>query len=186
MDSNLRAKGFKPTLGDPCLFRNVQSDGSKILVCVYVGDVSYACVDQATADGFLSEMRELFEIEDGEGAPIEWLLGMAITQDLKNGTVKMNMEMAITKLAGAVLSPEEKRKAEGVDTPMVTCGLQKLWMYYGTSVWCGRTTVLVYGGGALDCPTQALEGSVGCPTLSACIRGQGLPTTAKGPWGGPC
>jgi len=37
----------------------------------------------------------------------------------------MNMEMAITKLAGAVLSPEEKRKAEGVDTPMVACGLQK-------------------------------------------------------------
>ena len=62
----------------------------------------------------------------------------------------------------------------------------RVWMYYGTSVLCGRTTVLVYGGGALDCPTQALEGSVGCPTLSACIRGHGLPTTAKGPWGGPC
>jgi len=125
MDSHLRAKGFKPTLGDPCLFRRVQQDGSEILVCVYVDDITYACVDQATADGFLSEMRERFEIEDGEGAPIEWLLGMAITQDLKNGTVKMNMEMAITKLAGAVLSPEEKRKAEGVDTPMVACGLQK-------------------------------------------------------------
>jgi hypothetical protein len=112
-------------LGDPCLFRRAQPDGSMILACVYVDDITYATVDQETADGFLAEMRERFEIDEGEGQPIEFVLGMAITQDLNKGTVHMNMEMAITKLVGTILTPEEMVKAESVDTPMLEAGLQK-------------------------------------------------------------
>ena len=58
----LRANGFESTLGDPCLFRRVQPDGSMILVCVYVDDITYATSSQEAADAFLSQMRERFEI----------------------------------------------------------------------------------------------------------------------------
>jgi hypothetical protein len=52
-------------------------------------------------------LRERFVIDADEGQPIDWLLGMAITQDIAAGTVHMNMETAITKLAQGILTPEE-------------------------------------------------------------------------------
>jgi len=34
MDTHLKSKGFVPTLGDPCLYRRVNSDGSVIIACL--------------------------------------------------------------------------------------------------------------------------------------------------------
>ena len=52
-------------------------------------------------------LHERFVIYADEGQPIDWLLGMAITQDIDAGTVHLDMETAITKLAEGILTPEE-------------------------------------------------------------------------------
>jgi hypothetical protein len=96
--SHFIEKGFESILGDPCLFRRVALN-VVILVCTYIDDVTYAVSSQETADSFLYELRERFFIDEGEGKPIEWLLGMAVSQHLAAGTVHMHMELAITKLA---------------------------------------------------------------------------------------
>ena len=71
-------------------------------------------------------LRERFVIGPGEGEPIEWLLGMAIQQDMEAGTVRMDMETAITKLAHGVLTEEELTKASTIDYPMLVTPLIKL------------------------------------------------------------
>ena len=40
-----------------------------------------------------------------EGKPVEWLLGIAIQQDVVAGTVHLHMSTVIDKLANLVLSP---------------------------------------------------------------------------------
>ena len=67
-----------------------------------VDDLSYAVPDQETADFFMALLRERFVIDADEGQPIDWLLGMAITQDIAAGTVHLDMETAITKLAQGI------------------------------------------------------------------------------------
>ena len=125
MDSHLKSKGFVPTLGDPCLYRRVNSDGSVILACCYVDDVLFGVADSAAADRFLADLRERFEIAEGEGAAADFVLGMAIKQNLAKGLVHLSMELAITKLAVSLLSPEELVKSASVDTPMHASGLRK-------------------------------------------------------------
>ena len=70
-------------------------------------------------------MNALSSRTGNEGAPIEYILGMAITQDLVAGTIKMSMELPITKLCLSVLSDEELVKSESVDTPMLPTPLRK-------------------------------------------------------------
>ena len=125
MSAHLISKGFEPLLGDPCLFKRIYSDGSEIFAAVYVDDITFACAGDAARDAFLAEIRERFVVADGEGAPIEYLLGMAITQDLVAGTIKMSMELPIIKLCLSVLSNEELVKSESVDTPMLPTPLRK-------------------------------------------------------------
>jgi hypothetical protein len=107
-------KGFESILGDLCLFRRVALDGSVFLVCTYIDDVTYAVSSQGAADYFLSELRQRFVIDEGEGKPIEWLLGMVVSQDLVAGTVHMHMELSITKLALGILTSEEIVKSRSV------------------------------------------------------------------------
>ena len=59
-------------------------------------------------------LRERFVIDADEGQPIDWLLGMAITQDIDAGTVHLDMETAITKLAEGILTPEELVKSRSI------------------------------------------------------------------------
>ena len=42
-------------------------------------------------------------VEEGEGKSVEFLLGMAVHQDLGAGTISVNMSMAIDKLAKGIL-----------------------------------------------------------------------------------
>ncbi len=94
--------------------------------CLFVvDDLLYGVVDSASADAFLAELRERFEIADGEGAAADFVLGMAIKQDMSLGLIHLSMELAISKLVGSLLTPEELVKSSSVDTPMHACGLQK-------------------------------------------------------------
>ena len=73
-----------------------------ILAVTYVDDCTFAVSDDASHEHLMSMLRSHFEIDESEGKPIEFLLGMAIEQNLKAGTVLMNMEMAIAKLAHGI------------------------------------------------------------------------------------
>ena len=126
MNDHLKQQGFTSLLGDPCVFRKVLPSGKVILACTYVDDVTLAVPDLETRDYFMELLRQRFVIDEGEGEPIEWLLGMAIHQDLEAGTVRIDMETAITKLAHGVLTEEELVKASSVDYPMLVTPLLKL------------------------------------------------------------
>jgi hypothetical protein len=125
MSAHLIASGYKSILGDPCLFRKVLPDGKLILVCTYIDDVTYGVSDQATADYVLGELRERFIIEEGEGKAIDFLLGMAVDQDIDAGTIRLNMELAITKLCHGILTEHELAKSASVETPMLLAPLLK-------------------------------------------------------------
>jgi hypothetical protein len=124
LNAHLVSKGYKSLLGDPCLFRKVLPDGRVIICCTYVDDLLCGVQDQASVDLFLSELRERFVIEEGEGKPVDWLLGMAVSQDIAAGTVRISMELAITKLAEGILTPQELEKAKGVHYPMLKTPLK--------------------------------------------------------------
>ena len=64
-------------------------------------------------------LRSRFEIDESEGKPTEFLLDMAIEQDLNAGTVRMNMEMAIVKFFHGILTPEELVKSVDAKFPML-------------------------------------------------------------------
>ena len=125
LNKHLVDKGYVSILGDPCMFRKVLSDGSIILACSYVDDLLFATASQSTADMFMAELRERFVIDEGEGHPVEWLLGMAVSQDLIKGTVSFNQELAITKLANGVLTKEEIAKSVSVNHPMIVTPLAR-------------------------------------------------------------
>ena len=119
MDEHLRANGFESMLGDPCLFRKKLPDGKVILAVTYVGDCTFAVSDDASHEYFMSMLRSRFEIDKSEGKPIEFLLGMAIGQNLKAGTVRMSMEMTMVMFAHGILTPEVLVKSVGVNYPML-------------------------------------------------------------------
>jgi hypothetical protein len=118
--------GFHSLTGDPCIFQKNFEGGRKMIVCCYVDDITYAVDNKEVGDTFLNEMRQRFFISEDEGKPIEWLLGMAIKQDVDAGTVSMNMSSMIDKLANLILTNEERVSAINVRTPMIVTPLVKL------------------------------------------------------------
>ena len=65
-------------LRDPCVFKKVFPDNYLILNCVYVDDIVYAVPDDSCAANFLTMIRDRFVVEEGEGKPVVFLLGMAV------------------------------------------------------------------------------------------------------------
>jgi len=126
LESHLSSKGFTSLLSDPCVFKKVLPDGRLILVCVYVDDLVYAVPDDSCAADFLTMIRERFVVEEGEGKPVRFLLGIAVHQDLAAGTISLDMSMAIDKLAKGILTPEEMVKSKGIHYPMLLSPLPRL------------------------------------------------------------
>jgi hypothetical protein len=125
LSEHLISKGYVSALGDPCLFRKVLPDGRVILVCCYVDDVTIGVSDKNLVDMFMTELRERFDVGEDQGKPVDWLLGMSITQNLEAGTINMNMEMMITKLAQGLLTEQELTRSSSVFTPMLVEPLLK-------------------------------------------------------------
>ena len=110
--------GFKSITGDPCIFVRNDARG-KIIVSTYVDDLTYACSNDTLADEFLREMRTRFKIKDGEGAPVSWLLSMAVTQDLEKGYVRISQETYTQAVADKFLTPEEVERGSNIRHPML-------------------------------------------------------------------
>jgi len=107
------------------LFKKELPTGKVIYCAVYVDDLTYAVSDQSSADSFLADIRQRFEVAEDQGKPIDFLLGMAIEQNLKAGTIHINMEMMITRLAKGILTAEELIKSVIVRYPMLVTPLKK-------------------------------------------------------------
>jgi len=84
------------------------------LAVTYVDDVTFAVSEDDDHAYFMSMLRSRFEVDYGEGKPIEFLLGMSIEQNLEAGTIRMSMEAPIVKLAHGILTPEEIAKCADV------------------------------------------------------------------------
>ena len=116
----LEGLGFTSLVSDPCLFERTDSRG-KIMVALYVDDISFAATTDDLADEFLEDMRKRFTIGDEEGKDIEWLLAMRIKQDLKAGTVSLSQELYIELLADKFLAKTDQEpfiRDKIVKTPM--------------------------------------------------------------------
>ena len=118
LDAYLAEIGFLQSVADPCLWKR-ERNGKVWHVASYVDDCTVACNGDEARDELMAEMRQKFEIKAGEGGPIEYLLGILISQNLESGTVTMTQELAATKLADAFLTEEEKLSAVKVRHPML-------------------------------------------------------------------
>ena len=70
---------------------NLCSATPAFLICTYVDDLAIAVPETSMVSDILAMLRQRFVIEEGEGRPIDFLLGIAIRQDLKAGTISMDM-----------------------------------------------------------------------------------------------
>ena len=96
----LLSLGFQSMVGDPCLYKRVDANGGVLIVCTYVDDFTFAVNDTSLISTFMAELRQRFVIDDGEGGPISYILGIAVDQNLEKGTDHLNMELAITNYVG--------------------------------------------------------------------------------------
>ena len=117
LDARLEEIGFTRSIADPCIWRRLKND-KEWVIATYVDDCTVACTDDEARDELMAEMRQRFEIKEGEGMPIKYLLGILINQDLSKGTISLTQELAAQKLADAFLTTEEKQMAFKVRHPM--------------------------------------------------------------------
>ena len=77
--------GFKQSDVDPCMLIH---KGRKIIILTYVDDIPIAAPKLADVLWFKKELAKVFKIKD-LGEP-EKILGMKITRDRKNSTLKLS------------------------------------------------------------------------------------------------
>jgi hypothetical protein len=104
--------GFKVNSADPTLYR-FERDGSVILLSLYVDDGACATNDQFLLKEFLGELGKTYDLSDK--GPLEWHLGMKITQNLENGTVSLGQSAYID----SVLARFGMTDCNSSPTPMV-------------------------------------------------------------------
>ena len=117
LDSHLEKIGFSRTTADPCLWTRSRN-GKEWYVATYVDDLTICCTDDEARDILMKELHQKFEVKDDEGAPIDYLLGIHIKQNLEAGTIQMSQELAATKLANSFLTEQERSDACRVLSPM--------------------------------------------------------------------
>tara|TARA_B100000524_G_scaffold7175_1_gene4559 strand:- start:914 stop:1120 length:207 start_codon:yes stop_codon:yes gene_type:complete len=59
-------------------------DGKQQLIGAYVDDLTMCLEDPSQLDQLMSELRQRFTIKEGEGQPVDWLLGMRIHQNVED------------------------------------------------------------------------------------------------------
>ena len=108
--------GFRQLTGDPCVFLN---EDLGCFIGAYIDDLVICLEDPKRMPFIMSQLRERFTIKEGEGAPVDWLLGMRVRQNLDEGYISIDQELAISKLANALLSSSEIETASSVRHPML-------------------------------------------------------------------
>ena len=89
--------GFAATTSDPCLFWKLSETGKLILLFLFVDDmqVAFNRSDEAEWQKLHAKLKARFDITDlGES---KFMLGMRITRDRKQRTVKLDQELYVSK-----------------------------------------------------------------------------------------
>jgi hypothetical protein len=111
----LRSYGFQPTSVDETLFRKERS-GPKgkevIILSLYVDDGASATNSESFYKEFISALQSKYQLSDQ--GKLEWHLSMKFTQDLKNGTIKIDQKAYIE----AMLKRFDMKDANERDTPL--------------------------------------------------------------------
>ena len=94
-------------------------DGKQQLIGAYVDDLTICLEDPSQMSDLMTDLRKRFTIKESEGGKIDWLLGMRIHQNLEEGYISIDQELAIIKLAKAVLTQAELDTASKVVHPML-------------------------------------------------------------------
>ena len=97
----------------------VPKDGKQQLIGAYVDDLTICLEDPSQMSDLMTDLRKRFTIKESEGGKIDWLLGMRIHQNPEEGHISIDQELAITKLAKAVLTQAELDTASKVVHPML-------------------------------------------------------------------
>ena len=111
LDEHLRKIGFIQNTADPCVWMRIRN-GKAQYIASYVDDCTVCVEDDEARDELMAEMRQRFEIKQGEGEPIKYLLGILIQQDIEKGTITLTQELAAQKLADVFSYRHRKRKCE--------------------------------------------------------------------------
>ena len=111
-----KGMGFRQLNGDPCVYINEELG---CFIGAYIDDLAICVKDPSMLSSIMSQLRERFTIKEGEGAPVDWLLGMRVRQNLDEGYISIDQELAISKLAKGLLSAEEMKTASSVRYPML-------------------------------------------------------------------
>jgi hypothetical protein len=110
---HLIAKGYSPTISDPCLF--VRFEGAiRTYVWFHVDDTFVASTHRSELIRLQDAMREKFEITINDD--VDNHLGVNMTY-LKDGSVKLEQRKLLHQIF-AEYPPEEIRKSKGIPTPL--------------------------------------------------------------------
>jgi hypothetical protein len=89
---------YRSCLSDPCLFYRKSKLNNLMLLYLFVDDFqsSYHITDLSQWNEVKYKLIQQFNTKDL--GPSKWILGMRITRDRKNKTIKLDQELYITKL----------------------------------------------------------------------------------------
>lgn len=86
----LKEYGLKPSGADPCIFIKTYSDGSILIVAIWVDDLFILGSNKAVVSLFKSAISKKFKMKDI--GPLTWFLGMQVKRDRANKTITLSQE----------------------------------------------------------------------------------------------
>ena len=121
LKATLEDIGFKPTAADAGLYVKHNKDSS-VYLAVYVDDLLLAGRDVAALNEVKTHLRSLFELRDL--GPVAHFLGMSITRDRDNRTLKIAQPLMITELVEKYGQTDAKAKHIPADPSNRLCAPQ--------------------------------------------------------------
>lgn len=95
LDVFLKKIGYLPTTADPCLYTRKEGN-DLVILAIYVDDIIVAASGKSAELKAKKELMSKFEMTDlGE---LNWFLGMKITRDWDDKTIKLGQSIYVTKV----------------------------------------------------------------------------------------
>ena len=93
---DMTAIGFEQTKADPCVFRKVVDGEAEMVVVVHVDDILAHAKDQATMDGFATELGHKFKLKDMGDAG--YYMDCHITRNRKAHELKLDQHLYVESM----------------------------------------------------------------------------------------
>ena len=119
---------YKRCQSDPCVYVRMSKNGNVMIIIVFVDDIisAYHTNDEQEWQQFKNRFMKEYKMKDLGNA--EWILGMRITRDRKNGTLTIDQEVYVKKVLNefnmqeckTVSTPEAPERLSADDQPKTT------------------------------------------------------------------